>query len=164
MKTLVIRKDLGHAMGLKPCLGRFRLERWEELSWSADTPLKVGKWCSSEVGYVIVARRVPSQKERIVFPPSVFGGELLNFEGSKALKTPKQLLSLLQHLISSSLRELFYTVVSKKPPFNSDDFRYPTIKFQASKKDLCYPWHFVREKWFWTISLFLQGLSIILVE
>ena len=75
MKTLVIRKDLGHAMGLKPRLGRFRWLVGGTFMVTADTPLKVG--------YVIVARRVPSQKERIVFQASVFRGELLNFEGSR---------------------------------------------------------------------------------
>ena len=82
-------------------------------------------------------------------PTISFQRRTVKLWGSKALKTPKQLLSLLHHLISSSLRELFYTVVSRNPPFISDDFRYATIKFEAGKKDLCYPQHFVREKCFW---------------
>lgn len=64
MKTLVIRKDLGHAMGLKPCLGRFRWLVGGTFMVTADTPLKVG--------YVIVARRVPSQEGKDRLPTISF--------------------------------------------------------------------------------------------
>ena len=64
MKTLVICKDLGHAMGLKPRLGRFRWLVGGTFMVTADTPLKVG--------YVIVARRVPAQEEKDRLPTISF--------------------------------------------------------------------------------------------